>query len=579
MLSALEPFRLSRVFHRWVMKSVVWQFDALDLRPVARWLDARRSAPPAAPGAAVISAAGLNGFPFVAFESGASYDVEDTFVDTPDWRFHRAGLSLRIRDTQAGHEAQLNRLDPNGNGDGPEPAPQTSLASGEAAGLTEEPGRVGEWVRALSGRQSPVPLFRLKSTRHPYSVLIDGKAGEVVLDETCVERPSGTEAVRLHRVQIQIDPGSADAVRPFVDDLRRACRLTPSVATKFEAGLMTLDLIPARLPDVGPLVLGSDPTMGQLAFAVLRRAFLSMLQNEAGTRIGEDPEALHDMRVAIRRTRAAMALLEPALPIRARTLRGELRWIARKLGGVRDLDIQSARLETWRRGARGPDAESLAQLQAAVAERRRNARAAMLRALDTRRYERLVSRMVRMLRQGPPRRSPAARAPALAAFPGLVLERHAGTMAAGDSLDADSPAEAFHRLRIRLKRLRYAVENSRDLYGSAASDYVNVLVRLQDLLGDHQDSVVAIAQIHGLLGSGRRRLPPETVFMMGRISERYQQTAARLRKRYRKTFQPFNGKAWTRLQKAMDKGLASRSKVAWPPQPRTKPVPPPPKEP
>ena len=80
--------------------------------------------------------------------------------------------------------------------------------------------------------------------------------------------------------------------------------------------------------------------MGELAFAVVRRQLAVLRDKEPGTRLGEDPEELHDMRVATRRLRAALALFAGVLPVRAQTYREELGWLGRLLGEVRDLDVQ-----------------------------------------------------------------------------------------------------------------------------------------------------------------------------------------------------------------------------------------------
>ena len=80
--------------------------------------------------------------------------------------------------------------------------------------------------------------------------------------------------------------------------------------------------------------------MGELAFAVLRRQLAVLRAKEPGTRLGEDPEELHDMRVATRRLRAALSLFEGVLPVRAQVFREELGWLGRLLGAVRDLDVQ-----------------------------------------------------------------------------------------------------------------------------------------------------------------------------------------------------------------------------------------------
>ena len=72
--------------------------------------------------------------------------------------------------------------------------------------------------------------------------------------------------------------------------------------------------------------------MGELAFAVLRRQLAVVRDKEPGTRLGEDVEELHDMRVATRRLRAALSLFESVLPVRAQVFREELGWMGRLLG-------------------------------------------------------------------------------------------------------------------------------------------------------------------------------------------------------------------------------------------------------
>ena len=73
---------------------------------------------------------------------------------------------------------------------------------------------------------------------------------------------------------------------------------------------------------------------------MLRRQLGVLREKEPGTRLGEDIEELHDMRVATRRLRAALALFSTVLPVRAQTFREELGWLGRVLGAVRDLDVQ-----------------------------------------------------------------------------------------------------------------------------------------------------------------------------------------------------------------------------------------------
>jgi CHAD domain-containing protein len=409
----------------------------------------------------------------------------------------------------------------------------------------------------------------VRSSRRAYAILAGGQpVGEVVLDETSFDQPPPRDAVRLKRVEVEVEPSSVDHLRPFVDDLRTACRLSPATASKFEVGLLAFDKIPAGLPDVGPLSVGIEPSMGELGYAVTRRAFLAFLRSEPGSRIGEDIEPVHDMRVASRRMRAALGLFGPAFPARARSLQQELRWIATLLGGVRDLDTQLSWIASWSKKAAPEDQAALGLLSSALQRRRERSRRRMLEALESRRYARLVARLTEILRQGPPRRSPAARASSLAVFPGLIERRHARVRKAGKGLGPRSAPELFHRLRIRCKRLRYAVENASDLYGASASDYVEALVRVQDILGLHQDSVVAVSRLQDILQSPSPRMPPRVVFMMGRASQRYEQQAAKLRKRFRKAYLRLQDRSWTRLQKTMARARPGMGGIDWPPTPR-----------
>lgn len=608
------------------MQEVEWQFDAVDLRPVVRWLEARRprAASPDRPGAPATretagrgagaangsgagarrgsgvsgnggragaargsAAGGIGGggagaapnawvaetlpaqAPLVTFSPLEPRNLTDTYFDTPQWRFHQAGLVVRLRSSNGQHEATLKTTEAPVDGLRVRTELLTPLPAGDVQALMVADSRAADWVRSLAGKHPPLPLFTLATSRRPYAILLDGQpVGEVVLDETTVVQPPEADPIKLKRVEVEVLPTAIAQVRPFVDDLRAACRLGPAITSKFEAGLLTLGTVPVGLPEVGPVTLPAGPTMGELAYAVLRRAFLAFLTNEPGTRIGEDVEALHDMRVAARRMRAAMDLFAPALPVRARRLREELRWIASRLGQVRDLDTQLEWIAAWSRPATPDDQAALEQLTRALEKRRRRARRLMLQGLDTQRYARLISRLARTLRTGPPRRSPAARAPALAALPGLIEQRYASVTRAGENLHAGSPPEAFHRLRIRCKRLRYAVENARDLYGAPASNYVEVLVGLQDVLGLHQDALVAASRLQELLHAEARRLPPRAVFMMGRMSQRYDQQASKLRKQFHKTYLRVHGKSWSRLQRAMEAGQQTFTAVRWPPEPR-----------
>ena len=280
--------------------------------------------------------------------------------------------------------------------------------------------------------------------------------------------------------------------------------------------------------------------MGELAFAVLRRQLAVLRAKEPGTRLGEDPEELHDMRVATRRLRAALSLFEGVLPVRAQVFREELGWLGRLLG----------RRARPRRAAGGPGGhvrrdvdgrrpapdghDPLAELAALLEREREAARADMLSGLDSVRWDRLAKGLTAMAQQGPARRSLATRVPGRNR-PARAWCWRATTRCAKAAKRAKQSGVVtdFHALRIRCKRLRYALEFSSEVYGGQTSRFVRELTVLQDELGEMQDAEVASLQLADL-ATGDAHLPAATIFVMGGVAERHRrevkpapQTAAR----------------------------------------------------
>jgi CHAD domain-containing protein len=514
-------------------REVEWQLDAVDLRPVRRWLEAR---PPDA----------------ISLEPAGTTLLRDRYLDTDDWRLHRAGITLRVRGVGRRTEATAKTMAAPVGGLRDRRELTEPLPSGD---VRQAQGEVGRLIRSLAGRRGLRPLFAVRTRRERFAVRSGGEVvGELSLDDTSFPVEGGPPA-RLQRVEIEVDPRRVEEVSPFVDQLRAACGLRPAGASKFEAGLLAAGLAPPSQEDLGPTDVGGGMTVGELAFAVLRTQFAVFLEHEPGVRLGDDPEEVHDMRVAIRRMRAAMSVFREALPVRTQRLRDELKWVAGVLGDVRDLDVQLDQLREWERDMPAEDREALARLLARLDERRRDARARLLQQLDSRRYERLVTGATDLLRRGPLRRSPASRIPVSIAAPDLVRRRRRPVRKRGRHVHPDSPPEELHALRIRCKRLRYTVEFLSPLAPGPSRRFVRRLVAVQDLLGEHQDAQVAMERIRLLVEAD---LPPRAVFLLGRISERYARRAEDLRAELPRVYGRTRGKPWRRLRDALD---ASRAKA------------------
>jgi CHAD domain-containing protein len=187
----------------------------------------------------------------------------------------------------------------------------------------------------------------------------------------------------------------------------------------------------------------------------------------------------------------------------------------------------------------------------------------MLNGLDSVRWDRLAKGLTAMAQQGPARRSLATRVPAEIGLPELVLRRHHKVRKAAKQAKHSGVVTDFHALRIRCKRLRYALEFGSEVYGGKTSRFVRDLTVLQDDLGEMQDAEVASLQL-AELAIGEAHLPAATVFMMGGVAEQYRRHVKRLLKRLPDELPRIEGRAWRELRDLMERRRAE-AEAARPP--------------
>jgi CHAD domain-containing protein len=258
-----------------------------------------------------------------------------------------------------------------------------------------------------------------------------------------------------------------------------------------------------------------------------------------------------------------------------------LGWLGRLLGAVRDLDVQLESLSEmasatagWSAGMRPEDHDPLAELAALLERERDTARADMLAGLDSVRWERLAKGLAAMVQQGPARRSLVTRVPAVIGLPDLVVARHDAVAKAGKRAKRSGVVPDFHRLRIRCKRLRYALEFGADVYGGRTGRFVRQLTVLQDELGQMQDAEVASIRL-AELATGEAHLPPATVFVMGGMAERYRREVERLVRRMPKEVSRVGGREWRDLLELMERRRAEAEAERPVPRRTLRAVPPP----
>jgi CHAD domain-containing protein len=289
-----------------------------------------------------------------------------------------------------------------------------------------------------------------------------------------------------------------------------------------------------------------QPHLSDVAFGVVREQFALLRSHEAGTRAGDDPEELHDMRVATRRLRAALRCFQEVLPTSATTLDQELGWLASGLAAVRDLDVQLLRLQDLATIVSEQEQASLASVRDVLNADRDHARASLIALLDSERYAALLKLAFDLLGEVVVDRVD----PPVADAAGEVLTRPFQSLRkAGNRLNRDSPPAEFHALRKRAKRLRYTLEFVANQDSPAARRFLRRLVVLQDLLGEHQDAEVAVAHLRAL--AERVTAPPNVLFAMGELAQRRSVEAVQLRARFERVYRPVVGKQWRRLHRRL----------------------------
>jgi CHAD domain-containing protein len=514
-----------------------WHFDALDLRPVERWL-------------AALPTLALDGDQrTITTLAQPPQRFVDSYLDTDEWRMARAGFVVRTRRRGSQDEITLKTTKAAEKGGLREPLEVSEELPGSQVASLGSHGPVGRRVHAVAGQQPLNPILQVRTRRRPFTLRIDGvDAAEVALDDTVIVVGNGQRPMQLRRIEVSAFPAWTGTLGRLVQQLRAGCGLQPATLSKFEAGLLARGLEIPGPPDLGSTDVGPGATLGEVAYAVVRRQLAVLRDKEPGTRLGEDPEELHEMRVATRRLRAALDLFVDVLPIRVRHFRGELGWFAGVLGTVRDLDVQ---LEAQAAMIEPGQQELWAEFTALLVREREVAREELLAALDSVRWQRLMSGMASLAQQGPFRRSTATRAAALVAVPDLIGSRHSAVVKAARRAKRSGEAADFHRLRIRCKRLRYSLEFSAELYEGRTSRYTRQLAKLQNQLGLFQDAEVAANRLYEL-ATTNAQLPASTIFVMGGVAEQHRREMARLLEQLPAEVSRVRGREWQDLAVHME---------------------------
>jgi inorganic triphosphatase YgiF len=445
-----------------------------------------------------------------------------TYFDTPELLLRKNGVSLRVR--RAGKKRVQTIKTVNGG---------ISLSRGEwehklqgdepdlraARGTALEPLLSGNLKRKLKRDLEPIFATHVQRTLLP---LRSGNSRiELALDEGHVR--AGQKSSPLAEVELELKRGKAS-------DLFKAARVVAGLApiklalkSKSEQGYDLLADQPSPAFHGLKIILQHDASVAA-AFQVIGRSVLRHIAaNEPAVRAA-DPDGVHQMRIGVRRLRVAIAVFSQMLDCnQTEQIKHDLKWLAAKLGPVRDLDVfLKGKIALFERS--DPPSVGLPELKSELIYRRDIAAETAKAAIATARYRLLVFNILEWIEDGNwLKRSHAQGNRKIRPFAADLFKRRTKKVRKKAKRAGEIDARARHKLRIAIKKLRYALYffetlYSRDGSAKALSRYKKHLKGLQDNLGGLND--IAVHQkLTTRLAAGSGGPKPELVsFAAGMIA-------------------------------------------------------------
>lgn len=483
--------------------------------------------------------------------SGHHYRMRDIYLDTEDGWLARAGIGLRVRrvgrreiftaKTRRSAPGRLTR--------------RIEWEEEHSAGRFRPPGplprgRLASWLKRSRGPTSLSCLIELDHERRQHDAWLPGGArAKLCLDR--VQVAGRQPPPEWCEIEMELVDGPSRALKRFARRFESASGWRRDGLSKLERALRLAGVSEPPPPDPRSHRIRARDRLAEAAWQVLRLRFAEFRWNEPGARAGLDPDYLHDMRVAARRMRAALRIFRGALPpdFVERADR-ELRHFFANMGRVRDLDVGLSLLR-----ARIPedDASGAAAWIERLERRRKRAWNRMLRDFVSPRYDRFLSFMEGALASDPPTGAAAPRAGHRVGdhAPKILRRAFRKALDSAFAIDAGAAEADFHAVRIRFKKLRYAVEFFADLRPRATRKLGAELAEIQDVLGEFQDEVVLRTLLRQ---GGNRGLSRNLIAARERMEQQIERRIAdrqrdflRLRKRlrlksFRKLMDKINGR-------------------------------------
>jgi len=422
----------------------------------------------------------------VAAETAKVARLVSVYYDTPKFDLYAAGIALRLRRGPTGWIQTvkwggrvLGGLHQRGELETPVPAQQLNLA------VLSSPELAAVFAPA-NVRNRLKPVFLTEFDRISRLLHIGDCVVEFSVDRGAIV--SGTARETICELELELLGGDVTVLFDLAARMQAELPLRPFNRSKAERGyaLAGQHEIPVK---AAPIALTLEMSVAECACRILASGLEQLQANENGMLSGQNPEFLHQMRVAVRRLRSALGAFCGVLPCDPfDLLKAELKWIGTRLGVARDWDVFLTELlpPLQHQCDQGVGLRGLAR--SAQAARERANRTARL-AVRSRRYARLILNLGRIVATSEwQQRAADGAAPALPFVTQLLERRYIKVVKRAGKLNKQGPGQ-LHALRIAIKKLRYALESFAALFSWVrAKSFRSRLAGLQEILGTINDA-------------------------------------------------------------------------------------------
>jgi CHAD domain-containing protein len=477
-------------------------------------------------------------------EIAPEYEATQVYVDTFDWRLYRQGCLLHCHGVcwtlyrNGSNEVTVQEG---------EPELHASCSAHDFP-----PGKLRELLEPILGIRCLLPLATVHLQGVQIRLLNQDKktAARIVVETLRPATADGKPGYRLLRLSgVRGYKDEQEGVRRILADIGVTEIVSPSFG--FEKACQAQGRTPLDYSSKFTLELDGNETAREAMVKVYQALLDTITRNVPGVLADHDPEFLHDLRIAIRRTRTGLSLMKRVLPdsVTGRFSR-EFSRLGTLTGAVRDLDVYLLAYEGYHKRLPLFLRPGLQDYFVKLRHKRQAEQEKLARMLRTRKTRNTLTVWQRALKQHDRQPADLANLPVRELADRIILKRYRRVVRSGQELDASTPDAEVHRLRIQCKKLRYSIEFFASLYPKQKRRaLIRQLKKLQNHLGRFNDLSVQqemLRQSLSDLPAGQRRNLDLAASFGGLLKSLFQEQQD-LRTHFAKAFVRFSDQKTTAL--------------------------------